>query len=546
MAEKRQIVQIPAEQVQKLVELDKIRQDLAGYPISKKVHLLLQEKLAEILKSAAEKKNWWVWERPSSVHLIYSSAYGCVKPHLKEWDINWPYLYGIFRKNMVKWICQMEDMISCGRNIVETHFMKDNYERSIKKWDYRCDKIHALFNKLEKTDIKDLSDKELSELYTKFDREYTDWWGCTQVVEPVSYGTEAMLKEKLAPEQIKKYFSILISPTQKSYLNFEEEHIFEIIKKIRENKEAESLFKKNTEEIMKNLSKFPEIKKMLEKHSENYYWLSNNYYETTRLGVDYFIQKIKEFLDEKIDTDKMKKEADERFAKTKKDKENIMKELNLDNRTRWIIKIIDDFCYLQDQRKLLNLIGNRFLDDFCKEIARRKKIDYDLLTFGTPQQLKDTIAGKIPYQELEAQKENCLIMITTDKTEVFTGRKAIEKEEELLGIKEIQKVHEIEGMTANGGRYVGKVRVLLNPKDVNKMQKGEVLVTTMTSPDFIVAMKKAGAIVTDEGGITSHASVVSRELGIPCVIATKIATKVLEDGMEVEVKANHGLVRILK
>ena len=68
----------------------------------------------------------------------------------------------------------------------------------------------------------------------------------------------------------------------------------------------------------------------------------------------------------------------------------------------------------------------------------------------------------------------------------------------------------------------------------------------MTRPEFVQAMKKAVAVVTDEGGITCHAAIVSRELNIPCIIGTKIATQVLNNGDLVEVNANHGIVKILK
>ena len=71
------------------------------------------------------------------------------------------------------------------------------------------------------------------------------------------------------------------------------------------------------------------------------------------------------------------------------------------------------------------------------------------------------------------------------------------------------------------------------------------MVSIATNPDIVPAMKKAGAIVTEQGGITSHAAIVSRELRTPCVIGTKIATKVLKDGMVVEVDANKGIVKIL-
>ncbi len=74
---------------------------------------------------------------------------------------------------------------------------------------------------------------------------------------------------------------------------------------------------------------------------------------------------------------------------------------------------------------------------------------------------------------------------------------------------------------------------------------GDILLSQATSPDLLPAMKKAAAIVTEQGGITSHAAIVSRELGIPCVIGTKIATKVLKDGDLVEVDANRGIVKKL-
>lgn len=74
---------------------------------------------------------------------------------------------------------------------------------------------------------------------------------------------------------------------------------------------------------------------------------------------------------------------------------------------------------------------------------------------------------------------------------------------------------------------------------------GDVLVTTMTHPEFLLLMKKASAIVTDEGGITCHAAIVARELGKPCIIGTKFATQVLKDGDMVEVDADSGVVRVI-
>jgi len=100
----------------------------------------------------------------------------------------------------------------------------------------------------------------------------------------------------------------------------------------------------------------------------------------------------------------------------------------------------------------------------------------------------------------------------------------------------------LSGMPASKGKVQGKVKIILDPNDSYKLKEGEILVTIMTNPLFVPAMKKAVAIVTDVGSQLCHAAIVSRELGIPCVVATKKATKVLKDGMEVIVDGSKGKV----
>ncbi|MCC7552558.1 phosphoenolpyruvate synthase [Candidatus Micrarchaeota archaeon] len=100
----------------------------------------------------------------------------------------------------------------------------------------------------------------------------------------------------------------------------------------------------------------------------------------------------------------------------------------------------------------------------------------------------------------------------------------------------------LKGLGASPGIYFGKVKLTPSNEDIDKVEKGDILVTSMTSPDFVPAMKRAGAIITDHGGSTSHAAIVSRELGIPCIVGTNEATKKLSDGMEITVDAIRGIV----
>ncbi len=100
----------------------------------------------------------------------------------------------------------------------------------------------------------------------------------------------------------------------------------------------------------------------------------------------------------------------------------------------------------------------------------------------------------------------------------------------------------LEGLGASPGIGMGPVRVIHSAKEINKVKKGEVLVTEMTTPDFVPAMRRAVSIVTDEGGRTSHAAIVSRELGIPAVVGTQNATKMLKDGEKITIDGTQGKI----
>ncbi len=100
------------------------------------------------------------------------------------------------------------------------------------------------------------------------------------------------------------------------------------------------------------------------------------------------------------------------------------------------------------------------------------------------------------------------------------------------------------GSVAYAGKIVhGKVKIILNSMEMAGFKEGMILVTPMTAPEYLAIMKKATAIITNEGGITCHAAIVARELKKPCIIGTKIATQVLKDGDMVEVDTSQGIIR---
>lgn len=169
--------------------------------------------------------------------------------------------------------------------------------------------------------------------------------------------------------------------------------------------------------------------------------------------------------------------------------------------------------------------GRQVLSDMqIKELARlgKKLEDY----YNKPQDI-----------EWAVEQDRLFLVqtraVTTFKPTVCAADKAVCEEEGKILLR---------GETASSGVYSGKVKIVHDPSELGKVQKGDVLVTSMTTPDMVPAMQRAGAIITDEGGMTCHAAIVSREMGTPCIVGTEHATELLRDGQIVTVHASRGIV----
>ncbi|MGB9706620.1 MAG: phosphoenolpyruvate synthase [Microgenomates group bacterium] len=128
-------------------------------------------------------------------------------------------------------------------------------------------------------------------------------------------------------------------------------------------------------------------------------------------------------------------------------------------------------------------------------------------------------------------------IVQTRPVTTIEKEKGKRKKEKVIKRKPILK-----GQAASPGIASGPVNIIKSAKEINKIKTGDVLVTPMTNPDFVPAMKKVAAIVTDKGGQTSHAAIISRELGVPCVVGTQTATKILKNGQIVTVNGTKGEV----
>ena len=144
---------------------------------------------------------------------------------------------------------------------------------------------------------------------------------------------------------------------------------------------------------------------------------------------------------------------------------------------------------------------------------------------------------------LDERKKGFILYLDITKNSVcLTGKiiNSLFKKGNLLK----ETIHkDIQGMVASRGKVIGKVVIVRGVKDLPKVKTGDILVAVTTHPDYVPAMRKASAIVTDEGGITSHAAIISREFGIPCIVGTREATAYLKDGDKIEVDAENGKIK---
>ncbi len=165
----------------------------------------------------------------------------------------------------------------------------------------------------------------------------------------------------------------------------------------------------------------------------------------------------------------------------------------------------------------------------------------DLTFFIAPSEVENfsELAAKI-----EQRKDGCVML---DGTVYPLERLDSLLKESSLVLEEISTdgVEDIKGTPAYPGKARGQVKKISSFADMGSFKAGEILVTEMTNPDYVPIMKIAAAVVTDEGGATCHAAIASRELKVPCIVGTKIATQVLKDGDMVEVDAQKGVVKIL-
>lgn len=446
----------------------------------------------------------------------------------------WAQTHEVLKKKVLKDYCFVEELIDKTADWCEK--LNDWTEKNI-------------FN----VDLSSQSGAELIKLYKTFiDKQGTAYaYGVAlpildfQEFSFIEGNLNKFLKSKLSADEYQKYFSVFTEPVHNSFAQDQEEDLLRLMEKFYKEKNWQNDVRaKSLDEIKELHAKFYSA---LKKHTKKYAWVYYVY-----MGPAYiehgFLDFIKDYLDKRVDPAKKLKELEDKKQKIKKLKKEYITKLKPDKFNLAIINLIGKVIWAKPRRKDYQSKSYYHIEKLQKEIAKRLHISLRQVRSAIPEMLEDALAKD---KELDLDKVNELYKLHIclpdhDKVTVLYGKEAeqfyknsVKKEVK----KDVSKINEIKGACAYTGAAKGTVKVVNRPIEMSKMKQGDILVSTATTPSIVAAMKKAGAIVTDEGGLTCHAAIVSREMTIPCVIGTKIATKVFKDGDKVEVDAEKGVVK---
>lgn len=495
---------------------------------------------------------YWVQEAAATPQFLYPTAMGTVNELAKQFPMPFNHCCCIFSNDFVTWTYEENDMETMAGFIFE-QLVKDYYwmDKYLKKWSKYLNELEETHKEIDKTDLKDLSNKKLVSLYVKFIRSYIKEYALPLLADPVGVYAEERIR-KLVEDKVKdkdlqnKYIEILSTVTKKSFINDSEESLLKIISLISDNNALVELFKtKKPLEIEEELEKYEEIDEMLDEHSAKFFWLQNSYVRTKILDKLFFIGEIKYKLEKLIDPEEDLRKIKEFYESSEREKKQIIKDHNFSIEEETLVNMTCDFSHWMDNRKKACLKSQHYQAKLLNEVESRTKYAYHDLQYTLPTEIEEVMDHKISKEEIEKRKNLFVFKCTRGEIELFTGKKAKEIQD-ILTPKPDETIKEFQGICASRGKVEGNVKVILDAHHGEKLEKGDILVTTMTRPDFVPLMKKAAAIITDEGGLTCHAAIIAREMGIPCIIATKISTRVLKDNEKVEVNANEGIVRRLE
>lgn len=387
-------------------------------------------------------------------------------------------------------------------------------ERHRADWKSACERLRTIERSIETVDLSTLSTDDLILRWNEFNAAIDTFWVESVLPELSNFGSSEILAERIAahvPESDRS--SVMEALTAPEGLSFYQEEDIDLL-----------------------------ATNDLAAHQQKYFWLNNSYDHVEAAPISFFEQRKQELKPD------LPGEIRNRLAAVAARKHEVRDQYSLPQECMDIAEAIADGIVWQDARKKEIWMYLHYEELFLVEAARRLRIEKRLLLTLCQDDLTALFAGIQPMPPMEDRIRAFGLLADPGKITHYDADETLRLWTLYVEPPVAADVTDIRGIIASKGKGLvrGPVCLVLDPRQADHFQEGDVLVTSMTTPEYVFLMKKASAVVTDTGGLTSHAAIVSRELQVPCIVGTKIATQVLKDGDMVDVDAEKGEVRIIK
>ena len=376
------------------------------------------------------------------------------------------------------------------------------------------------------------------------------WWHYAAIGEDKG----GLIERELAPKMAQKHgvlvgeiieaIGVLSHPKELAFFTKERKDFYKLCLFVLSNK---SVHEEVINEDVDALKEHDDYVERVNEFAKKYFWKDTDFYERRVVGLRSVTREVKKEV-VKHGVKQINKEMahiDEGLAAIRKMKKEVLGRFELDEEDKGIILFAEKMTEWQDFRKLGMMKHLYYLFALLEALAKKLGASYEDLAYSTIEELEKIMKGegKVNKEAIIRRKGGTVFVFEKEKPLVELKSDASRA---VIDYIEREVEGELKGTVASVGkdrvkRVKGKVRVVINPLK-ERFLPGEILVTSMTRVEFVPIMKKAKAIITDEGGLSCHAAIVSRELGVPAIIGVRRATKVLNSGDIVELDMETGVI----
>ncbi len=430
--------------------------------------------------------------------------------------------------------------------------------RSIHEQCRKINKEYIAYARLvESKDIGTLSNEEIIEMSARLSRlqieghliAVSTTWFVDSDGELLAKHIIEKLKHDLSgydDEELMRAYTVLTTPSEQNFSQAEETDFLRLALTIGKDAYTKNIFdtKKGIEARFETMAE--ERRSLLIEHYKKWRWTPYTYVGPA-YHLEHYLYALADFFASGQDAASTLREAEERNEVIKEKQKQLLNRLPISEQTGYFLGVARDIIWLKDFRKYAMFYGFYCMDLLRKEAARRLCVSLTQINHLTEEEFNRALkSGHMDTHIVNERRAFSVLSYIDGRQNILTGEAAEFFVQSLEFEKELESdADELQGSCACPGDIVAKVKVVNTVAEMDKMNEGDIMLAHTTFPSLLPAMRKAGAIVTEDGGVTCHAAIVSRELNIPCVVGVKNVTRLLADGDKVRVDATHGKVERL-